>query len=217
MTRSPFLLSMIGVCLLAGGCTISGGADVAQEAATPIQSATLPPLPPIDVSADASTHMPAADGTEISEKFSQSETESLSVTELASGTGDGDSRQAYFDQSVDKAVISAQSASLRPFVGRWVLDNPRQRSNVEKIGAFLGFDDQCEITLEEARASNGYKASGTSACPTSLFLLDSWVPFENQLVLRDHMGDEIVKLKSRGSDVWIGVNKAGETLVLNKS
>ncbi len=119
--------------------------------------------------------------------------------------------------AANQAAITTNRTDLKPFVGRWLLVKPAARSKMEQIGSYLGLADRCEVVLEDAGENLDHKAKGSSACPTGLFMLDSWTAFEGRLVLKDHMGDEIVSLKSRGTGTWVGVGRDGETLVLEKS
>ena len=213
MRNNPFLFAFLASVLALGGCAISGNLDSARidKRPTPIQSVALPPLPGSD---DLSSGPVAT-----SDKFTQSDQKML-VVDAPDAQSDeirSDIQQAYADAAFNQPVISTERGSLKPFVGRWTLAATDTKSKIKKIGSFLGVTEACELVLEDESVEYGFKASGNSACPTNLFMLDSWVAYNNRLVLKDHMGDEIVKLTSRDTGIWVGVNKDGNTLILNKS
>ena len=200
----PLSLLLLPASLLMGGCAISGGGDdVAQSQSTirPIAGAPLPPL--------------LADPNVVGDdRFLRSADEMLAVRGPESVVADIQS--AYASVDANQPLVTTERSSLKPFVGRWVVDMSRSRERV--TNAVSGVPaTPCEIVLEDSSSGSGFKATGTPSCPTSLFMLDSWVAFDNRLVLRDYMGEEIVRLQSRNTGIWVGVNKEGRTLVLNKT
>ena len=49
---------------------------------------------------------------------------------------------------------------------------------MQRIGSYQGFVRAVASWFwKMLRGGYGYKASGNTACPTSLFMLDSWVAF----------------------------------------
>nr|WP_321455340.1 AprI/Inh family metalloprotease inhibitor [uncultured Cohaesibacter sp.] len=205
----------MSTCLAAlGGCAVSGGAfSSGQTNSTPqVISSDLSRQP-------ASGGIAMASGSAVPDKFSQSDELSLAVNDAGGPFGATETKfqQAYGASAGDLETITTQRTSLKPFVGRWRMEAKNTRDKVKRIGSYLGLSDSCELVLEDVRGGYGYKASGNTACPTSLFMLDSWVAFDDQLVLRDHMGDDIVQLRSNGRNVWVGVNKEGNMLVLKKT
>ncbi len=211
-------LSALMMCAIAlGGCAVSGGGDRvsgAQARATiPLEASQLPAV--VDPAEATPTETAKA------EKFNQRDDQILSIASADEAFEDKSSeiQQAYADAIGDQAQITTERTSLKPFVGRWTLvpGARKAKAQVQQIGALFGKAEQCELVLEDGTSGSGFKAYGNSSCPTSLFMLDSWVAFGNKLVLRDHMGDDIVSLHSRGTDKWIGVDQRGETLVLTKS
>ncbi|PLW76392.1 hypothetical protein C0081_16060 [Cohaesibacter celericrescens] len=217
MNRHSYIFVVLTGALALGGCAVSSNMVPSRPsvASAPVVSNTLPPLPSLVASArDASL-----ESDSMPEKFSQSDQKMLAVEAPDESAEDirAEIQQAYANEVLNRPVISTERSSLKPFVGRWTLATTSTRSKVKQVGTLLGISDRCELVLEDVSVEYGYKASGASACPTSLFMLDSWVAYNSRLVLRDHMGDEIVKLTSRGSNVWVGVNKDGNTVILNKS
>lgn len=214
MKRFSSLSVVVLSAFALGGCAVSGGdlgpAVDRTQSTIPLDMAALPPLPESD--ADLAAKAKA-------EKFSKQDDAVLAVAEPGDAfeAASSEMQQAYANAVGDQPAVTTAKASLKPFVGRWLLVPKGRKAKMQKIGAMLGLTEKCELVLEDQSAGSGFKAQGSSSCPTSLFMLDSWVALGDQLVLRDHMGDEIVKLRSRESDVWVGVNKQGETLVLNKS
>lgn len=210
------------LCVLAlGGCAVSGGTDLGKSNVKSTQVASTIPLeasalPPLDAPEEIDQASPKA-----TEKFAQDNDQILAVAspEDAFEAKSSEIQQAYAKAVGEQSAITTEKTSLKPFVGRWVLvpKGRKAKAKVQQIGALLGLTERCELVLEEQSSGSGYKAHGNSSCPTSLFMLDSWAALGEQLVLRDHMGDEIVKLRSRGTDMWIGVDQRGETLVLSKS
>ncbi|WP_321447980.1 AprI/Inh family metalloprotease inhibitor [uncultured Cohaesibacter sp.] len=207
MTISLFALAL-------GGCAVSSG-GLSSSQSSPQQTASKVDRGPVampDQSADLALASAA-------DKFSKPNEGSLGVAEpgAAFDAVDAEFRQAYAEASQNFVPAGTTHAELKPYVGRWKLQPKNSREKLRQLGSSLGLSESCELVLEDARRDYGYKASGNSACPTSLFMLDSWVAFDDRLVLRDHMGDDIVKLRSDGRGVWVGVNKEGNMLVLKKS
>ncbi|WP_316861926.1 AprI/Inh family metalloprotease inhibitor [uncultured Cohaesibacter sp.] len=200
--------------LLLGGCAVSSDLMVSEQ--TPATSNVVVSSLPLEAPDTASTLSPS------SEKFEHPDTQMLVMKEsIKSGEISAElgvqAEQAYLQGQGEHLQISTQNADLKPYVGRWTLQASDARSKVKRIGSYLGLSNRCELTLEETHSEYGFKATGNSACPTSLFMLDSWVAFDGRLVLRDHMGDEIIKLRSDGRNIWVGVSKEGKTLTLKKS
>lgn len=227
-------LSILLMCVVAlGGCAVSGGADldtsgvsgVQARSTIPLDASQLPPIVDPSQSAQVDTDPVGATSDRAapvkSEKFHKEDDAILAIASADAAFEDKSTEieQAYAEAVGEQTQITTKQTSLKPFVGRWVLvpGARKTKAKVQKIGAYLGLTEQCELVLEEGTSGSGHKAYGNSSCPTSLFMLDSWLALGDQLVLRDHMGDDIVKLRSRGTDKWIGVDKRGETLVLSKS
>lgn len=191
---------MIAAPFILGGCSVSGVLDqgVSEVGDTVVRG----PIEPLVSSSD---------------KFAQSSDQSIGVTNgKATAPGDTDSMsQAYIDGAASDASVGLTQADLKPFVGRWSMNNPNAR--IRSGGLAQAEPQQCVIDLEAIPSDHGLRAKGSRACPTNLFMLDSWVPFEKNLVLRDHMGDEIIKLSARGPGLWVGVHKDGTTFVLRRS
>jgi hypothetical protein len=212
-------IMIISVCsLMLGGCAVSGaglGGSNAQRQPGLAES-TLPPVPQIEPSNDLAL-------ASASDKFSKSDQQTLVAGDQARSFDavDVEFRQAYTEATKRSVSLGTEHVSLRPYVGRWQLQAKGLRSGADgsarQAGVTSGLAAACEVVLEDQPGGYGYRATGTSACPTSLFMLDSWVAFDDRIVLRDHMGDDIVKLRSDGRGVWAGVNKEGDTLVLKKS
>nr|WP_319486734.1 AprI/Inh family metalloprotease inhibitor [uncultured Cohaesibacter sp.] len=213
-------IMIMSVCsLMLGGCAVSGaglGSSSAQKQPVLAES-TLPSLPQIEPSNDLA--LAAA-----SDKFSKSDQQTLVAGDEARSFDavEAEFRQAYAEANKHSVAVSTEHASLKPYVGRWQLQAKGLRGGArdgvaQQVAANSGFAEACEVVLEDQPGGYGYRATGTSACPTSLFMLDSWVAFDDRIVLRDHMGDDIIKLRSDGRGVWAGVNKEGDTLVLKKS
>nr|WP_321442912.1 AprI/Inh family metalloprotease inhibitor [uncultured Cohaesibacter sp.] len=218
MAKYASLSALMMTCAIAlGGCAVSGGGDLVKSeqvrSSIPLEASQLPPI------VDAAEATPTQ--TAKAEKFNQRDDQILTIASADSAFEDKSSeiQQAYADAVGDQAQITTERTSLKPFVGRWTLDSGarKAKAKVQQIGALFGKTEQCELVLEDSTSGSGFKAYGNSSCPTSLFMLDSWTAFGKKLVLRDHMGDEIVSLRSRGTDKWIGVDQRGETLVLTKS
>ena len=216
MAKYASLSALMMTCAIAlGGCAVSGGGDLVKgeqvRSPIPLEASQLPPI--VDPAEATPTQ------TAKVEKFNQRDDQILTIASADSAFEDKSSeiQQAYADAVGDQAQITTERTRLKPFVGRWTLEPGARKAKVQQIGALFGKTEQCELVLEDGTSGSGFKAYGNSSCPTSLFMLDSWVAFGNKLVLRDHMGDEIVSLRSRGTDKWIGVDQRGETLVLTKS
>ena len=178
-------------------------------------------------SLEATTHREQADAVSVavvadaaqegySDKFSQSDHVALGISGASLQDDVSGSVNAFAGDGLPSQVIKTQNAALKPFVGRWRLEVAGNKS-AGSSNAYPGDSSVCHVVLEGARVDYGFKASGSSACPTSLFMLDSWVPYENRLVLRDHMGDEIMKATSRAPGMWIGTSAQGTTYILRKS
>nr|WP_321980934.1 AprI/Inh family metalloprotease inhibitor [uncultured Cohaesibacter sp.] len=208
MTISLFALAL-------GGCAVSSG-GLSSGQSRPLQTSDAVGGDWVVSAPDQSADLALAAAAD---KFSKPNEEALGADEpgAAFDAVDAEFRQAYAEASQDFVPKGTTHAELKPFVGRWKLQPKSSREKLRQIGSSLGLSESCELVLEDARRDYGYKASGNSACPTSLFMLDSWVAFDDRLVLRDHMGDDIVKLRSDGRGVWVGVNKEGNMLVLKKS
>ena len=241
--KVSILTSLLMTALALGGCAVSSGSGVdtglaGEKLASDNQSqgnqvfpsipVDMSQLPPLDEMAaktvnqgKKNTEVSGAASVATSEKFSSEDSQILAIASAdeAFEAKSSEIQQAYANAVGEHGQITTQKSGLKPFVGRWTLvpKGHAAKAKMQKIGAFLGLTEQCELVLEEQGTRSGYKAYGNSSCPTSLFMLDSWVPLGDVLVLRDHMGDEIVKLRSRGDDMWVGVDQRGETLVLNKS
>ncbi len=213
--NSGRLMIMPVVALVLGGCAVSSG-GLSSNHTSAQQAARTPVGGPIALPADERADLAMAASTD---KFSKPNEETLGVAEpeAAFDAVDAEFRQAYAEASQNFIPAGTTHAELKPFVGRWKLQPKGSREKLRQLGASLGLSQSCELVLEDTRGGYGYKASGSSACPTNLFMLDSWVAFDDRLVLRDHMGDDIVKLRSDGNGVWVGVNKQGNMLVLKKS
>nr|WP_321461456.1 AprI/Inh family metalloprotease inhibitor [uncultured Cohaesibacter sp.] len=217
--RKNCVIMIMSVCAMAlGGCAVSPGGfstggSVAESGMAPS------PASPVVLASKPASDLPLA--KDASGKFAKSDAQSLVVDETedtAQGT-DAEFQQAYAEALEDFAPIRTEHVDLQPYVGRWQLNakGAGEAARAQQIEAYSRASDACEVVLEDIRAGYGYKATGNASCPTSLFMLDSWVPFDGRIVLRDHMGDEIVKLRSDGEGVWVGVNNEGNMLVLKKS
>lgn len=193
------LLGVLFVSSLLAGCSVTGMTEDTQTASAPsdLVRAGLPPV-----------------ASSSSEKFARDDRSVLGVADAATPTAaqsGSDVAQAFIDSGLPSAILETKNETLKPFVGRWSVNNP----NVKSGGSLAA--QGCMLVLEPVGADHGYRATGTSVCPTGLFMLDSWVPFGDRLVLRDYMGDEILKLSSRGPGMWVGVHKDGTTFVLHRS
>lgn len=230
MAKYASLSALLLGALALTGCAVSGGADLGKGGARDLRTASAIPmdpsqLPPIVDPAQAAGVDPASDVEKRdlagAEKFSKGKDQILAMTsaDAAFEAKTNQIQQAYAEAVGEQAQITTERTRLKPFVGRWrvVPAAHKAKAKMQQIGSFLGLSEQCELVLEEGSSDAGHKAYGNSSCPTSLFMLDSWVALGDQLILRDHMGDDIVKLRSRGTDRWIGVDLRGETLVLSKS
>ena len=225
MKKRSLILALLACSFVLAGCAVSGVApETAKMPASSVQAkvnrGALPVVPQLPQSDEVlqSTDMQAKK-VALSEKFAQSDQMMMTVEEAnrEEAVLKSEIEQAYAAFDTNLPVVSTKRADLKPYVGRWQLKPSGARAKMQKLGSYFGMSEGCELVLEDESAGVGYKASGNSACPTSLFMLESWVAFDNRLVLRDHMGDEIVQLTSRGEGLWVGVGKDGNMLVLNKS
>ncbi len=194
MDQLGSLLRVLALSSLLAGCSAAGLMEESKVAPTApvVSSAALPVI-----------------ASSSSQKFANSDRAALNVAEKASESG-SDIAQAFIDSGLSNAIVETKNTTLKPFVGRWSLNNPNAKNKQAAQQA-------CTLVLEPIGADHGYRATGNSVCPTSLFMLDSWVPYGDRLVLRDYMGDEILKLSSRGPGMWVGVHKDGTTFVLHRS
>ena len=202
MKRSRNLAILLAGMVTLGGCSVSGVLDQAPSsvADSAVSQTALPPI-----------------ASSSSDKFSQNDQQSITVAENGASQQviGGATSQAYADATLSGQSIETQKAALKPFVGQWSLNDPNAR--VRSGGLAQAEPQSCMINLESVQSNHGYRATGSSACPTNLFMLDSWVPFDGALVLRDHMGDKIIQLSSRGPDLWVGVHEDGTTFLLRRS
>lgn len=201
MTKHLAICAILAAPFFLAGCSVSGVLD--QGVSGGGNAVVASPVEPL---------APAS-----SDKFAQSGDQSLRVADGREGlAGDAtSSSQAYIDGAGAEPNVALAQAELKPFVGRWSMNNPNAR--VRSGGLAQAEPDFCSVDLQAIPSDHGFRAIGSRACPTNLFMLDSWVPFDDRLVLRDHMGDEIVSLSGRGPGLWVGVHKDGTTFVLRRS
>lgn len=199
MTRHFAICAIFVVPVFLGGCSVSGVFDQGVS----------------DVADSVISRSAESAIASSSEKFTQSGDQLLAVEAgEAIGNADG-AQQAYIDGTSSQANVALAQADLKPFVGRWAMSNPNAR--IRSGGLAQVEPEFCMVDLEAFPSDHGFRAKGSRACPTNLFMLDSWAPFDGRLVLRDHMGDEIVSLSARGQELWVGVHKDGTTFVLRRS
>ena len=214
-------MGLLFACLTA--CSVSGVFDKGDLSAEEgVGAAGLPAVPSLPeaqnsgkATSEASKVAANLDPRSSSEKFNQSTHESF---KLASGPeAASDKLQAFFGQDADDdQKLVAANPSLKPYLGPWILKESRGESRLKKLGGYLGLGQECKLLLEAASSDFGHKASGSSECPTGFFMLDSWSTYSGKIVLRDHMGDEILQLTSRGTGLWVGVDKKGATYIMEK-
>lgn len=199
------------MALVLGGCAVSGGLDQSKDTQPVVSRAELPSLPAI---------VEPADEVASSGKFQHSETEAVKVVAKTDGPEEIEANKVAYAAAtqVEQPAITTTHADLKPFVGRWTLNKPPKVKAAGTIGTTAAPSDACVLVLEAAEeGATGHKAKGNSSCPTGLFMLDSWAAFEGRLVLKDHMGDEIVQLRSGEAGIWVGVSRDGTTYVFEKS
>ncbi|HAT84781.1 MAG TPA: hypothetical protein DCS30_01685 [Rhizobiales bacterium] len=201
--------------LLLAGCASSGSlgtSDANRSIAVPVSSVDQSSLPPLDNSEAG--------------KFSQSDDGSLVVTQAASELVE---EEAAAYQSSEQAnqisnrVVSANSKML----GSWVVQSRSAKTSdrLSKLTAMANrlFDHSesarsqiCQVQFGSDPVEGGYKADGAASCPTMLFMLESWRPYGDKVILKNHMGDEIMRLTSRSGDLWVGVDEKGQTFTLKR-
>lgn len=201
--------------LLLAGCASSGSlgtSDANRSVAVPVSSVDQSSLPPLDNSEAG--------------KFSQSDDGSLVVAQAASELVE---EEAAAYQSSEQAnqisnrVVSANSKML----GSWVVQSRSAKTSdrLSKLTAMANrlFDHSesprsqiCQVQFGSDPVEGGYKADGAASCPTMLFMLESWRPYGDKVILKNHMGDEIMRLTSRSGDLWVGVDEKGQTFTLER-
>lgn len=218
MIKRPFRCFLwVLVGLFATGCA----------SRSPVGSAE-PDFDPSSVAVASVKHsaLPPLDSSEAG-KFSQKNDESLIVATEASEQLEADAaafQSLETGPRIGNQVVGANAKIL----GQWVV-RTRAQEKVDKLSKLTAlasrlFDHPetrqnqiCQIQLGEESVEGGYKADGAAACPTKLFMLESWRPYGEKVILRNHMGDEIVRLSSRSSKMWVGIDEQGETYVLERT
>ncbi|MCV6576591.1 MAG: protease inhibitor Inh/omp19 family protein [Cohaesibacter sp.] len=229
--KSPYrcLLGVLAGLLVSGCASHDGSLSSSSDQVSGVASSSLvtqvalPPLEP--------DHETGLDSRP-SDKFSQSEMMDLVVAQDGS-QADQPHLEAYRSaEPVNR--LSAQAVGVNgQMLGSWIVRSRHEEKmdRLSKLSAMARrlFDHSgsgkpriCEIELGSDPVEGGYKAQGSASCPTMLFMLDSWRPFGDKVILRNHMGDEILRLTSRAGDssatrLWVGVDEQGQSFVFERA
>ncbi len=201
--------------MLVAGCASrgpGGTSNVDSALAVPVSSVSQSALPPLE-SSDA-------------DKFSQSDDGALVVAEAASEQVEEEAaayQSAEFSNQISSSAVAVNSKML----GSWVVQSrgAEKADRLSKLTALANrlFDHSesapsqvCQVQFGSDPVEGGYKADGAASCPTMLFMLESWRPYGDKVILKNHMGDEILRLSSRSGDLWVGVDEQGQTFTLER-
>lgn len=216
MIKSPsWCLTGVLASLLVAGCASRGpvgASDIDSSAAVPVSSVSQTALPPLDSS-------------EV-DKFSQSDDGTLAVAEAASEQVEEEAaayQSAEFSNQISNNTLAVNSKML----GSWVVQSrgAEKADRLSKLTALANrlFDHSesapsqvCQVQFGSDPVEGGYKADGAASCPTMLFMLESWRPYGDKVILKNHMGDEILRLTSRSGEMWVGVDDEGQTFTLER-
>ncbi|MCT4656204.1 MAG: protease inhibitor Inh/omp19 family protein [Cohaesibacter sp.] len=214
MSKSVNAFWGILASLVLSGCSLGGVMDdsvvqTGQNAGSlsPVMQAALPP---IDESA--------------AEKFSQKASKGPQELTIADKDLEdlGSESQAFASQGAITQVSMQSGAVNQKLLGQWELRTRRVNPAADlvrrasaKLFNHKG-DEACLLNLEKDLTEGGFKASGVPSCPTAFFMLESWRYGNGKLVLKNHMGDEIVSMTNRDGALWVGVDGKGETFLMEK-
>ena len=75
-------------------------------------------------------------------------------------------------------------------------------------------NSSCRLVLSRTVSWEGFQASGTTGCETTLFMTENWQVSRGVVLIRDHLGDITARMVPQGVNQLTGKLRNGETLIL---
>lgn len=179
----------------------------------------------LQIASAARAQLPSLDTSEAG-KFSKRGENDLGVEQVSAEVMQADAAAFQSLDTTDRISSLPVGVDAR-LLGRWVIRvrGEEKANRLSKLSALAhGLMEgeksesrsDCLVQFASEPVEGGYKADGAAACPTMLFMLESWRPYGDKVILKNHMGDEILRLGSRSGDLWVGVDDKGQTYVMER-